>query len=66
MYIGFNTTCFGIRGLVGPTIGTFLYSSGVLPLGGIFLMIAALLVAGGGFLLTFSRREGARPGARAR
>lgn len=65
MYIGFNTTCFGIRGLIGPTIGTFLYSSGVLPLGGIFLVIAALLMAGGGSLLAFSRRGGAQLGARA-
>ncbi|MGD0727386.1 MAG: MFS transporter [Spirochaetia bacterium] len=65
MYIGFNTTCFGIRGLIGPTIGAFLYSSGVLPLGGIFLMIAALLLVGGGSLWAFSRGEGARLGARA-
>jgi hypothetical protein len=60
MYIGFNTTCFGIRGLVGPSIGTFLYSAGVLPLNGIFLMISALLVFGGATLWVFSRRAGAR------
>src|SRR5208283_80129 len=65
MYIGFNTTCFGIRGLIGPSIGTFIYSTGILPLGGIFLMIAALLAVGGASMLVFSRREGARPAAHA-
>ncbi len=65
MYIGFNTTCFGIRGLIGPTIGTSVYSAGVLPLGGIFLMIAALLMIGCGSLWLFSRGKGARPGLRA-
>ncbi len=65
MYIGFNTTCFGIRGLIGPSIGTFIYSTGVLPLGGIFLMIAALLMVGAASMLVFSRGEGARPAARA-
>jgi hypothetical protein len=62
MYIGFNTTCFGIRGLIGPSIGTFLYSSGALPLGGIFLMISALLSVGGTALWVFSRKRAARPG----
>jgi hypothetical protein len=66
MYIGFNTTCFGIRGLIGPSIGTFLYSSGALPLGGIFLMISGLLAFGGGSLWVFSRKGGARFGASAR
>jgi MFS family permease len=65
MYIGFNTTCFGIRGLIGPSIGTFLYASGVLPLGGIFLMIGALLAVSGSSLWVFSRRQGARLEARA-
>lgn len=62
MYIGFNTTCFGIRGLIGPSIGTFLYSSGTLPLGGIFLMISMLLGVGGTSLWVFSRKRGARSG----
>jgi hypothetical protein len=60
LYIGFNTTLYGIRGLIGPTIGTFLYSSGALPMGGIFLLIAGLLACGGVLLLFFSGTVKAR------
>jgi MFS family permease len=63
LYIGVNTTFFGIRGLVGPTVGTFLYSSGLLPLGWIFVAISALLAAGGVMLGVFSyRRDTRAPG----
>ena len=56
LYIGLNTTLFGIRGLVGPSLGTFLYSSGVLPISGIFLLIGGLIALGGVLLLLYSRR----------
>jgi MFS family permease len=60
LYIGMNTTFFGIRGLVGPTIGTFLYSSGALPLGWIFIFISALLAVGGAALGVFAYNHGRR------
>jgi hypothetical protein len=66
LYIGVNTTLFGVRGLAGPFIGTFLYTSGALPLGGIFVMIAALLFLGAAMLAVFSRTPFFRIAARVR
>ncbi len=56
LYIGLNTTLFGIRGLIGPSIGTFLYSSGLLPITGVFLLIGALIASGGVLLILYSGR----------
>jgi hypothetical protein len=64
LYIGVNTTFFGIRGVVGPTIGTFLYSTGLLPLSWIFIVISILLAAGGVALAVFSHSHGVRAPAR--
>jgi hypothetical protein len=66
LYIGFHTTLFGIRGIIGPSIGTFLYSSGTLSLSGIFWVIAAFIACGAGLLMAFSRRQGTRASARIR
>ena len=66
LYIGFHTTLFGIRGIIGPSLGTFLYSSGALPLTGIFWVIAAFIACGAGLLMAFSRRPGVRAPARIR
>lgn len=58
---GLHTTLFGIRGTIGPTLGTLLYSAGV-PLHVIFLGIAAVIAIGGVMMLWFGRRgPGARP-----
>ncbi len=62
LFIGFNTTLLGVRGLVGPSLGTLLYASGALPLPGIFLLIAGITAVGGIMLLLFSRGAG-KPGA---
>ena len=66
LYIGLNTTLFGIRGLIGPSLGTFLYSSGALPMSGIFLLIAGLIALGGVLLLLYSRRVAQDVRSRAR
>jgi len=55
--IGLHWTLFGIRGLAGPTIGTWLYASGALSLNGIFWLIAALLGAGSCMMMFFARRS---------
>jgi hypothetical protein len=55
LYVGVNTTLFGVRGLIGPSIGTVLYATGALSLRGIFLMIAGILTCGAGVLFIFSR-----------
>jgi hypothetical protein len=54
--IGLHWTLFGIRGVAGPTIGTWLYSTGALSLNGIFWLIAALLAFGSGMMVLFARR----------
>jgi len=59
--IGLHWTLFGIRGLAGPSIGTFLYSTGALSLNGIFWLIAALLAFGAGMMMLFARRSFPRP-----
>jgi predicted MFS family arabinose efflux permease len=58
---GLHTTLFGIRGMIGPTLGTLLYSAGV-PLNVIFLGIAAVIAMGGVMMLRFGRRHGRPPG----
>jgi predicted MFS family arabinose efflux permease len=55
--IGVHTTLFGIRGVLGPAVGTYLYSSTALKLPGIFWLIAALIGAGAVLMLVFSRRR---------
>jgi hypothetical protein len=55
--IGLHWTLFGIRGLAGPTIGTWLYASGTLSLNGIFWLIATLLGAGSCMMMFFARRS---------
>jgi len=59
--VGMHYTLFGIRGTVGPTLGTLLYSSGV-PLSTLFLGIAAVIAVGGVLMLWFGRRWGHNPG----
>ena len=56
MYSGLSTTLYGIRGLIGPTIGTWLFASGRLSMNGIFWLIAGLLSTGALSMLLFSRR----------
>ena len=58
--LGLSTTLFGIRGILGPWVGTLLYSSGALPLQDIFFLIAGITTAGGVLLLVFSREQRAR------
>jgi hypothetical protein len=53
--LGLSTTLFGIRGILGPSLGTLLYSSGALPLQGIFFLITGITAAGGILLLLFSK-----------
>lgn len=55
LYIGVHTTIFGIRGLIGPSIGTLVYARGVLPLEGIFYLIAGMIAIGGALMLFFAR-----------
>ncbi|MGD0725699.1 MAG: hypothetical protein ABSB63_09050 [Spirochaetia bacterium] len=59
--IGLHWTLFGIRGVAGPSIGTFLYSTGALSLNGIFWLIAALLAFGSCMMMLFARRAFPRP-----
>jgi len=59
--VGMHYTLFGIRGTIGPTLGTLLYSSGV-PLATLFLGIAAVIAVGGFLMLWFGRRWGRPPG----
>jgi hypothetical protein len=56
LYVGLHTTLFGIRGLVGPSVGTLLYSTGTLPLPGIFWLIAGLTATGAALMALFARR----------
>jgi MFS transporter, DHA1 family, staphyloferrin B biosynthesis exporter len=66
LYIGVHMTLFGVRGLAGPFIGTFLYTSGALPLNAIFILIAAALFLGAAMLAVFSRTAFFRVAARVR
>jgi hypothetical protein len=54
--IGLHWTLFGIRGLAGPAIGTWLYSSGLLSLNDIFWLITGLLVFGSCLMMFFALR----------
>lgn len=60
LYFGLNTTLYGVRGLVGPAIGTWLYATGTLPLHGIFWLIGGLLSVGAVSLFFFSRKPAVR------
>jgi len=57
---GIHTTLFGIRGLVGPSIGTLLYSRGVLSLPGIFGLIAGVIGLGAVLMALFARSMAGR------
>jgi MFS family permease len=60
LYLGLNTTLYGVRGLIGPTIGTWLYASGTLSMYRIFWLIASLLATGALSMFLFSRRPAIR------
>ncbi len=60
LYFGLNTTLFGVRGLIGPTIGTWLFASGTLSMHGIFWVIAGLLTIGAVSMYFFSRNPAVR------
>ena len=60
LYFGLNTTLYGVRGLFGPTIGTWLFASGTLSMNGIFWLIAGLLTTGALSMFLFSRRPSVR------
>jgi hypothetical protein len=62
--IGLHWTLFGIRGVAGPTIGTWLYSTGVISLNGIFWLIAGLLGVGACMMMLFAKRAFPRATAR--
>jgi hypothetical protein len=53
--VGLSTTLFGLRGILGPSIGTLLYTGNVLPLRGIFWVIAGVILSGGVLMAVFSR-----------
>ena len=55
--VGLHYTLFGIRGTIGPTLGTLLYSAGV-PMDTLFFGIAAVIALGGWMMLWFGRRHG--------
>lgn len=55
LYVGVNTTLFGVRGMIGPSLGTLLYTTGALSLGNIFWLISGLLAFGAVVLFVFSR-----------
>ncbi len=57
---GMSTTLFGIRGTVGPTLGTLLYASGSMSLPTIFLLIAGVIALGGILLLFLPRKASGR------
>jgi len=56
LYFGFHTTLVGIRGLVGPAVGTLLHSSGAMSASGIYWIVTVLTLAGGFSLAWFTRR----------
>ena len=60
LYFGLNTTLYGVRGLLGPTIGTWLYASGTLSLHGMFWLIGGLLSVGAVSMFFFSRLRAVR------
>jgi hypothetical protein len=60
LYVGLNTTMFGIRGTVGPTLGTLLYATTGLSIPTILLLIAGVIALGGVFLLVLPRQASVR------
>ncbi len=60
LYFGVHTTLFGIRGLVGPSLGTLLYSRGTLSLPAIFGLIAGVIAIGAVLMGLFARRMAGR------
>ncbi|HET6450476.1 MAG TPA: MFS transporter [Spirochaetia bacterium] len=62
---GVHTTLFGIRGVIGPALGTYLYATGLVSLPAIFWLIAAVLGAGAVMMAVFSRGRRAGSASRA-
>jgi hypothetical protein len=60
LYFGFHTTMFGIRGIVGPSLGALLYTRSTLSLPWIFGLISGVIAVGGILMVVFARRVGAR------
>jgi hypothetical protein len=60
LYIGVNTTLYGVRGLIGPTVGTLLYTSKAMSLDAILWMISGLLLASAVGMFVFARTTGRR------
>ncbi len=61
-YTALNSTFAGVRGILGPFLGPLLVQAGW-PLGSIFLLCAALSVAGAGTLIFIPRRQAQAPAA---
>ncbi len=60
LYLGIHYGFMGIRGLLGPVIGLWLFNAGV-PMPDIFWINTAIVVIGGVALWVFVRRHLARP-----
>jgi MFS family permease len=64
LYFGVHTTLLGVRGIIGPAIGTLLYTAGM-PTAHVFWLVAALTAFGGLLMIPFMRalrRRSARAG----
>jgi MFS family permease len=57
---GFHTTLLGVRGIVGPAIGTLLYTSSGLSTAGIFWLVSGLTASGCVAMIPFARAQGRR------
>jgi hypothetical protein len=64
-YLGMQNALLGIRGLVGPALGTLLVESGLLSLRQALLMIAGLTLAAAVALHAFERVRHGRLARRA-
>ncbi|MCY2930015.1 MAG: MFS transporter [Planctomycetota bacterium] len=60
LYLGIHYGFMGVRGLIGPVIGLWLYNAGV-PMADIFWITAGIVLVGGLALWVFVRRYLARP-----
>jgi hypothetical protein len=60
VFMGLSTTLYGVRGLIGPSIGTLLYTSGAMSLDGILWMISGLLFLSSIGMFVFARKAGRR------
>jgi hypothetical protein len=55
--MGLHTTLVGVRGLLGPSVGTWLYASGTLGLREAFWLFAAVSAAGAALMLAYAVRR---------